>query len=414
MVATDALPAKAERGVSHKLSQENSVFVVGRNEEPLMPCHPARARRLLANGRTRIHRLHPFTIRLTDRTTGAVQPTFVKMDPGSKVTGIAIVRQGVGVQHVLHLSELTHRGASVRKHVSQRAMFRRRRRSANFRYRAPRFNNRTRRNGWLPPSLMRLIDNIQSWITRFLLIVPVTGFVQKLVRFDMQAMTNPDIQGVEYQRGTLAGHELREYLLEKWRRKCAYCDAENVPLQVERIHPKARGGSDRVTNLTLACRCCNEAKGSQPVETFLAKKPGLLKCILAQAKQPLSDTAAANSTRWELWRRLSATGLPVQTGSGGRTKWNRSRFDVPKSHCLDAVCAGTVETVAGWNRQPLTIKATGRGSYQRARLDAYGFPRGFLMWRKLVHGFQTGDLVRAIVPTGKKAGPYTGRAPCGR
>ncbi len=410
-VAADASPAQAESGVSRNFKHQNRVFVLGRSGEPLMPCHPARARRLLAAGRARVHRLHPFTIRLTDRTTGTVQPILIKLDPGSKVTGIAIVRQNGDTQHVLHLAELTHRGAAIRKHLTQRAMFRRRRRTANLRYRAPRFNNRTRQKGWLPPSLMSRVDNTLSWIDRFRRFVPVTGFVQELVRFDMQqAMGNPDIQGVEYQQGTLAGYELREYLLEKWGRKCAYCGIENIPIQIEHIHPKARGGSNRVTNLTLACRCCNESKGAQPVEAFLAKKPALLKSILAQAKRPLSDAAAVNATRWELWRRLDATGLPVRTGSGGRTKWNRSRLGIPKSHCLDAVCAGPVgDRVTGWDRQPLAIKATGRGSYQRTRLDSFGFPRGFLMRQKLVQGFQTGDLVRAVVPTGKKTGTHTGR-----
>ena len=374
-----------------------------------MPTHPARARRLLATGRARVHRLHPFTIRLSDRKDGVVQAALVKLDPGSKVTGVAVVRKDGDTHHVLHLSELTHRGAAIRKHMTQRAMFRRRRRTANLRYRAPRFDNRTRRDGWLPPSLMSRVDNILSWIDRFRRLAPITGFVQELVRFDMQAMGNPDIQGVEYQQGTLAGYELREYLLEKWGRKCSYCGAETVPLQIEHIHPKARGGGNRVTNLTLACRCCNEAKGAQPVEAFLAKRPALLKSLLAQAKRPLSDAAAVNATRWELWRRLDATGLPVRTGSGGRTKWNRSRLGIPKSHCLDAVCAGSVDAVATWDRQPLAIKATGRGSYQRTRLDSCGFPRGHLMRRKLVQGFQTGDLVRAVVPKGKRAGTHTGR-----
>ena len=102
-------------------------------------------------------------------------------------------------------------------------------------------------------------------------------------------------------------------------------------------------------------------------------------------------------------------GLPVSTGSGGRTKWNRTRFEVPKTHALDALCVGNVEGVTGWSLPTLVVKATGRGSYQRTRLTAYGFPRGSLMREKSVQGFRTGDLVRAVVPTGKKAGVHVGR-----
>ncbi|MFM0517232.1 HNH endonuclease [Caballeronia jiangsuensis] len=73
-----------------------------------------------------------------------------------------------------------------------------------------------------------------------------------------------------YHRGTLAGYEIREYLLEKWGRRCSYCDASGTPLQVDHIVARARGGTDRVSNLTLACERCNRAKGALPAEVFLA------------------------------------------------------------------------------------------------------------------------------------------------
>jgi 5-methylcytosine-specific restriction endonuclease McrA len=146
---------------------------------------------------------------------------------------------------------------------------------------------------------------------------------------------------------TVAGVE-RQYLLEKWGRTCAYCGAAGAPLQVEHIHPKARGGSDRISNLTLACRSCNEAKNTTPVEEFLRSRPTLLARILQQAKTSLRDAAAVNATRWALWRALTATTLPVATGSGGRTKWNRSRTNAPKSHTLDALHVGELGQVTGW------------------------------------------------------------------
>ena len=202
---------------------------------------------------------------------------------------------------------------------------------------------------------------------------------------------------------------MREYLLEKWHRTCAYCGATNVPLEIEHIHPKSRGGSNRVSNLTLACQPCNQRKGNQPIEAFLKGRPARLNRIQAQAKAPLKDAAAVNATRWALFNVLKATGLPVETGSGGRTKYNRTRLDIPKTHALDAACVGAVDQVHDWNRPVLAIKATGRGAYCRTRTFKNGFPRGFLMRQKRVHGFQTGDWVRAEVPTGKKAGVHLGR-----
>jgi hypothetical protein len=250
---------------------------------------------------------------------------------------------------------------------------------------------------------------VLSWVRRLRRLAPIFGIATELVRFDLQKMENPEIAGVAYQQGTLFGYEVREYLLEKWGRRCAYCGAENVPLQVEHIHPKARGGSNRISNLTLSCDPCNDAKGVLPIEVFLADKPERLRKILAQAKHPLADATAVNATRWALFNALKATGLQVETGSGGRTKWNRSRLDIPKAHCLDAACVGKVSALSDWRQPILTIKAMGRGSYQRTRLDRFGFPRGYLMRAKRVAAFQTGDMVRAVVPTGKKAGTHVGR-----
>jgi 5-methylcytosine-specific restriction endonuclease McrA len=231
----------------------------------------------------------------------------------------------------------------------------------------------------------------------------------ELVRFDLQQLENPEIAGVEYQQGTLAGYEVREYLLEKWGRKCCYCDKTDVPLQLEHLAAKARGGSNRVSNLGLACQPCNQAKAAQPLEVFLARDPKRLAAIRAQAKRPLKDAAAVNSTRWALVIALRATGLAVETASGGKTKFNRSRLGVPKSHALDAACVGEVQALSDWSCPTRTLKCSGRGSYQRTRLDAYGFPRGYLLREKSVKGFQTGDHVVATVPAGKKAGIHVGR-----
>jgi 5-methylcytosine-specific restriction endonuclease McrA len=396
-------PAKAECGVSR-------VFVLAKNGRPLMPCHPVRARKFLKQGRARIDRLVPFVIRLIDRDEGEVQPIRLKFDPGSKVTGIALVREAEKIQQVvLYLAELSHRGAAIRKHLTQRSMFRRRRRSANLRYRAPRFNNRTKSKGWLPPSLQSRVDNVLSWISRFRRWCPVSAISVERVRFDLQALQNPEISGVEYQQGELFGYEVREYLLEKWGRRCVYCGVEGVPLQVEHILARARGGSDRVSNLTISCQPCNKKKGAYPLDVFLVGDQKRLALILAKAKTSLRDAAAVNATRNALFFSLKGTGLSVEASSGGRTKYNRLRLGIPKAHALDAACVGEVKVVLGWHQKVIAIKATGRGRYQRTHSNRYGFPRGYLTRRKAVHGFQTGDLVKAVVKSGKKAGTYLGR-----
>ena len=398
-----------------------AVFVIGKRKKPLMPCSEKRARKLFGSGRARVCRLIPFSIRLVDREVAAceLQSVKIKIDPGSKFTGIAVVRESTDVDvvtgevsvtvHVLNLFELLHRGRQISEALTARRQMRRRRRG-NLRYREPRFLNRGNKiKGWLAPSLQHRVDTTVAWVNRFQRVVPVAGVAQELVRFDMQLMQNAEISGVEYQQGTLAGYEVREYLLNKWNRECAYCGAKDVPLQIEHIHSKACGGSNRVSNLALACQPCNQKKGAQDVRVLLAKDAKRLDRILAQAKRPLKDAAAVNTTRWALFNALKARGLPVNTGSGGLTKFNRVQLGIPKTHALDAVCVGVVSEVMDWHKPTLAIKATGRGSYQHTRLDAFGFPRGYLTREKRIEGFQTGDMVNASVPVGKKAGIHSGR-----
>ena len=397
-----------------------AVLVLDKHQKPLMPCSEKRARLLLEKGRAVVHRMLPFTIRLKDRRQEecALQPVRLKLDPGSKTTGMALVREAEVVDietgeisrsaTVLMLIELKHRGHAIRDGLMRRQGHRRFRRSG-LRYRPARFDNRRRPDGWLAPSLQHRVDTTMTWVRRLMRWVPVTAISQELVRFDMQQMQNPEISGTEYQQGTLLGFEVREYLLEKWERKCAYCDAENVPLEMEHLHPKARGGSNRVSNLTLACVPCNQRKGTTSLADFLAHDPDRVKKILAQAQAPLRDAAAVNSTRWALFHHLKATGRDIEIASGGHTKFNRHRLQVPKDHCLDAACVGHVAALEHWHQPVLSIQATGRGSYQRTRLTRHGFPRGYLTRSKSAFGFQTGDLVRASVTTGKKVGAYRGR-----
>ncbi|MBV8078143.1 MAG: HNH endonuclease [Planctomycetaceae bacterium] len=387
------------------------VIVLDTNRKPLDPCSPARARILLAKGRAAVFRTYPFTIILKDRKVedSVVHEHRVKIDPGSKTTGIAVVRETTG--QVVAAVEVEHRGQTIKAALADRAVLRGRRRARKTRSRKPRFDNRTRPEGWLAPSLESRLANVMTWVARLRRSVPVAALSQELVRFDLQKGQDPEISGLEYQQGTLAGYETREYLLEKFRRTCAYCGKKDVPLQVEHIHPKSRGGSDRVSNLALACEPCNRRKGDKPVDVFLKGKPEVLAEILKQAKAPLKDAAAVNATRWELFRRLQATGLPVECGSGGRTKFHRTTRGLPKTHWLDAACVGasTPEHLGIEGVRPLLVKACGHGKRNRCGTDKHGFPIRHAPRAKTFRGFRTGDIVRADIPNGKHRGTHVGR-----
>ena len=116
-----------------------------------------------------------------------------------------------------------------------------------------------------------------------------------------------------------------------------------------------------------------------------------------------------NSTRWALFNALKKTGLPLITGSGGLTKFNRTQLGLPKTHWLDAACVGLTPALEILTTQPLNIKATGHGSRQKGRTDKYGFPSRYVPESPFVKAFQTGDIVKAVVTTGKKIGTHVGR-----
>ncbi|WLW58557.1 RNA-guided endonuclease IscB [Streptomyces sp. YU58] len=402
------------------------VFVLSKDGHPLMPCHPARARELLGKERAVVARQVPFTIRLKDRTLAQSQVDGVQLriDPGSKGTGLALTdekkevdaRGGIiTVRRGLVALELQHRGDQIHRSMQQRAGYRHRRRSANCRYRAPRSDNRPRPAGWLPPSLRHRVDTTYSQAARLCRYAPVTEIHVERVAFDTHAMSaGRPLTQAEYQQGTLAGTEARAYLRAKWNRSCSYCGASGVPLNIDHLRPRSRGGSNRVSNLVLACAPCNQAKGNTPVEVFLADRPDRLTKILQQVRTPLHDAAAMNTTRWRLTEALSDLGKPVHAWSGGRTKGNRSAMGLEKTHTLDALSVGRLNHQSGdaivrFPGQVLIVKATGRGSYARTTPDRFGFPRLRRARTKQHFGYVTGDLVRAHVPTGKWAGTWTGR-----
>src|SRR6266566_782369 len=141
------------------------VFVVDTNKQPLNPVHPGRARLLLKAGKAAVFKRYPFTLILkTAVESPQIKPLRIKVDPGSRTTGIAIVNDQSGA--VVFAAELTHRGKEIKKRLDDRRAVRRSRRVRHTRYRKPRFQNRVRRAGWLAPSLESRVWNVTTWVKR--------------------------------------------------------------------------------------------------------------------------------------------------------------------------------------------------------------------------------------------------------
>lgn len=252
-----------------------SVFVLDKHKVPMGTCSEKRARKLLDKGRAVVHRVIPFTIRVKDRLAkeSVIPVQTLRIDDGSKVTGIAITAEQ---KRIVFLAELHHK-QGVSESLSNRRSVRRSRRNRKTRYRRCKFPNKrgqkttftsARRENWLAPSLQARVIQIENTIKKLKRWTPIHSIWIESARFDTQKMQNPEMSGVEYQQGTLQGYEVRQYLLEKFGRCCAYCESTGVALQVEHVHPKSRGGSDRVDNLTLSCEECNQEKNNSTLEEW--------------------------------------------------------------------------------------------------------------------------------------------------
>ncbi len=397
-----------------------TVFVLDKRKRPLMPCTNRRARVLLRRGRARVHKLYPFTIRLVDRYVedSVLQDLTVKLDPGSKGTGIALVREVDVLDrlgeiyrevHVISLFELWHRGLQIHLAMKARTGHRNHRRS-KLRYRPERFNNRTRLPDWLPPSLMHRVETTITQVKRLMSLCPITKGVMELVSFDTRKLNDPKVKGSMYQKGPLYAKSLREYLFQKHKGKCFYCGTKSPNMELEHIVPQSRGGVSSVNNYVLACRECNIAKGTKSITEVLKDKPDILATLKDHYNTTYRDAAAVNNTKTLLLKRLRGLLPDVETASGATTAENRVRLGLPKLHCLDAACAGFV-SIAHLPKKIIKIDifAMGRGRYSRTNTDAYGFSKAYLPRIKKHYGFQTGDIVKAIITKGKKIGTYLGR-----
>lgn len=389
-----------------------------------MPCQPARARKLLRQGKAAVLRRQPFTIILKNRGSGDTQPTEVKVDPGSKTTGLAVVVHGQRGTRCVYGINVVHRGNQIRDKLLRRRQSRIGRRKRKTRFRPKRFLNRTRPQGWLPPSIQHRLLTTQTWIDRLTRWCPITLSRTEIVKFDTQKLRNPDIAGKVYQQGPLFGTEMREYLLLAYQHTCQYCKgtSEDKILQWEHKVPKSRGGSNALSNATLACRRCNELKANLTPAEWLAKIPHTkgkyyealrkhIPSVVKGQKHSLRDAAVMNAVRYRIGDYLEALGLNPEQCPGWVTKRNRLDQRYRKDHWIDAVCVGlsgkTVYIAPA--HKCLTVKSMGRSSRQMCLVNKYGNPRSAPKTKSTVNGFKTGDLVRATVPGGKYRGTHVDR-----
>jgi len=370
------------------------VNVISKSGKPLAPTKRwGRVRRLLKEGKARIFCYGPFTIQLTYDTTEYVPvEASLGVDPGASDTPLAVEQHGPGAKtcEITYAKEILMR-TDISTQLKRRANARKNRRGRKTRYRKPRFDNRPktacsicgknhtpklwkkvkRKNGnsyknvsngrasicrkcqhehpgekgkhdtdiVLNPTLRNKVETIVREVEKLFKVMPVKKVRVEMAAFDAQKMTNPGIQGMEYQHGTLFGYEVKEYLLFKYGHKCAYCKNRrgDQVLEVDHIIPRIRGGSDRVSNLAIACRTCNWEKGSKTAGEY-----GFSNIQEEAAKYwAFRYSALTQSYKWALWRELSKLcakyNAILEATFGYQTKARRLELGLPKAQIIDAM-----------------------------------------------------------------------------
>ena len=292
-----------------------------------MPCCEAKARHLLKEHKAVIVNRTPFTIRLNFAASDITQPVTLGVDAGYETIGLSATTE----KKVLFEAELDNR-TDVRKLVEARRSLRRGRRHRKTRYRAPRFNNRKRPDGWLAPSVEQRVRTHESAVRKVCKLLPVTKIVIEVAAFDIQKINNPEIEGTEYQNGVQKDFEnTKAYVRERDNCTCQYCHgkAKDKRLEVHHLQRRADGGSNRPDNLITLCKTCHDKYHA-----------GKIKLTNVKPKSGFKGAAFMTSSRWILAKRLKAEygDDKVNVTYGYITKCDREDAGLEKTHYIDARC----------------------------------------------------------------------------
>ena len=359
------------------------VFVLNMRGQPLMPCSPPKARKLLRAGKAVPVRRTPFVIQLTVPTGETKQPITLGVDAGYKHVGLSATT----AKEELLASEVELR-QDVTGLLSNRLALRRARRNRKTRYRAPRFANRVRseHKGWLAPSVENRIQAHISRIEAVCRVLPITKIVIETASFDIQKIKNPEVEGTDYQQGEQLGFwNVREYVLFRDGHVCQACKgrSKDLILNVHHIESRKTGG-DAPGNLITLCEACHKAYHAGKLKQFSPRRGASFRA-----------ETFMGIMRWTVFNRLRERHpeLPVTNTYGYLTKHKRIVAGLPKTHCADAFCiAGVLD--AKRRGEYLFQKQTRRHNRQIHKLTILkGGVRKRHQAPYLVHGFRLFDKV---------------------
>ena len=299
------------------------VCVLNKHSKPLMPCSPRKARVLLKQGKAKVVRRSPFTIQLLIATGENKQPITLGVDPGYSSIGLSAVTEKL---------ELFSAEVELRKGIvnlnSNKRMYRHIKRNKLW-YRPCRFLNRVscKKEGWLAPSIKHRLESHIRIVNFIKTLLPITKTIVEVNNFDIQKIKNPDIQGVEYQEGSLKNfYNVREYVLHRDGHQCRSCKKKNTGLEVHHVESRKTGSNSPENLITLCIDCHRKAT----LGTLKYSKPKSFK-----------EATFMSIIRWKL-----VDALKADTTYGYLTKLKRKELNLSKSHSNDAfvIAEGITQT----------------------------------------------------------------------
>lgn len=313
------------------------VFVKNQREQNLMPCSQRKARLLLKQNKAKIYCYNPFTIQLLYSTGETIQKCNLGIDSGAKHIGFAVT----SVDKVFMKGEIELR-QDVKDNIITKKTLRRSRRNRKTRYRKARFLNRKKNNNWLPPSIQSKVDNQINWINKFKNLLPNCDLIIEVGKFDNTKLINPEIQGEEYQQGSLYGYEnVKAYLIARENNKCQLCGKEYDGLgwHIHHIKQRKDSGSNRVDNLALVHGQCHKDFHN-----------GLIKKKFKKAKE-YKESTFMNILRQQIFKRLDC-----KITYGNYTKVDRKQLNLKKTHYNDAIVISGIKSIKENTNDYLIIK----------------------------------------------------------
>ena len=342
--------------------QNNYVYVVSKNGQPLMPTKRfGKVKKLLKAGLAEVICRKPFTIKLLYDTTSYTQPLIMGIDPGGKDI-VLVVRKENG--EVVFAAHVEARSKEVSENMDERRMHRqsRRRHSRLVRKRRAkkaqtyfgekrykivntaenlvckgikpspiRFHNRRRNEGWFTPTASHLLETHKRFVAQAAKILPIQHACLEYSKFDIHKLDNPSVQGVQYQNGRKKGYaNSQEYVLCRDKHTCQLCGSTQGKLHAHHVVWSSQGGGDNPENLLTLCAKCHEKVHSNE------KIDAQVKALFAGMCKKYVHTTILNSIMPLFYAWLMQMFPRVSATYGYETKEKRQNLGFAKSHYMDA------------------------------------------------------------------------------